>query len=144
MYLINRDGRVVDVPARMEAQGFRQAKEVLSISSALMNGVTTGVLMTDLDTQRLKQDILKRFPNVITDEEYLKDHPVKLPDKPAREEPISKEEIERGLETKVLLVNEEMTKKKIVKVAKENGIILNSKEQRLVKANLISLVNDRN
>lgn len=142
MYLINEQGRVVDLPARMEKQGFKQAREVLSISQELMDGIPTGVLMTDYDTQKLKQDILSKFPNVVTDEEYLKEHPVKLPEKKPSEEPISKEEIERGLEPVKELVNEDMTKKEIIQTAKENGIILDSKDERMIKANLISAVND--
>lgn len=54
MFIVNQEGRVVDLPARLEESGFRQAKEVLSISSELMNGITTGVLMTDVETQRLR------------------------------------------------------------------------------------------
>ena len=124
MFLVNQEGRVVDLPARLEKEGLAQAREVLSISSELMNGETTGILMNDMDTLRLKQEILRRFPNVVTDEEYLKEHPVKLPE-------VKKEE----------LVNELMTKGEIIKVAKENGIILDSKNERETKANLISYVN---
>jgi hypothetical protein len=125
--MINQEGRTVDLPARLEKEGFAQAREVLSISSELMNGETTGILMNDMDTLRLKQEILRKFPNVITDEEYLKEHPVKLPE--VKEESTNE------------LVNELMTKAEIVKVAKENGIIIDSKKQKEVKANLISYVN---
>ena len=123
MFMVNEEGRVVDLPARLEKEGLAQAREVLSISTELMNGETTGILMNDMDTLRLKQEILRRFPSVITDEEYLKEHPVKLP------------------EVKAELVNELMTKGEIIKVAKENGIILDSKNERETKANLISYVN---
>jgi hypothetical protein len=148
MFLVNQEGRVVDLPARLEKEGLAQAREVLSISRELMNGETTGVLMTDMDTLRLKQEILSRFPNVITDDEYLYLHPVKLPEK-VESEPIPKVEIERAKEfdTKLPpaeLVNELMTKNDIVKVAKENGIIIDSKKQREAKANLVSYVNDKN
>ena len=121
--MINQEGRTVDLPARLEKEGLAQAREVLSISSELMNGETTGILMNDMDTLRLKQEILRRFPNIITDEEYSKEHPVKLP------------------EVKEELVNELMTKSEIIKTAKENGIILDSKNERETKANLISYVN---
>jgi hypothetical protein len=123
MFLINNSGRVVDLPARMEKRGFLEAKEVLSISSQLMNEEPMGVSMTVQDAIFLKQRILSKFPNVITDEEYLEQHPVKLPKKE--------------------LVNADLTKKEIVKTAKENGIILDSKEERLVKDKLIELVNER-
>jgi hypothetical protein len=102
--------------------------------------------MDEMDTLRLKQEILRRFPNVIVDDEYLELHPTKLPDKPIIREPMSREQIERAKEfdTKLPpseLVNELMTKNEIVKVAKENGIIIDSKKQKEVKANLISYVN---
>ena len=144
--MINHEGRTVDLPARMEKEGYAQAREVLSISRELMNGEATGILMDEMDTLRLKQEILRRFPNVITDDEYLELHPTKLPEKPVTGEPISREQIERAKEfdTKLPpseLVNELMTKNEIVKVAKENGIIIDSKKQKEVKANLISYVN---
>ena len=146
MFMINHEGRTVDLPARMEKEGLAQAREVLSISRELMNGEATGILMDEMDTLRLKQEILRRFPNVITDDEYLELHPTKLPEKPVTGEPISREQIERAKEfdTKLPpseLVNELMTKNEIVKVAKENGIIIDSKKQKEVKANLISYVN---
>jgi len=146
MFMINHEGRTVDLPARMEKEGYAQAREVLSISRELMNGEATGILMDEMDTLRLKQEILRRFPNVITDDEYLELHPTKLPEKPVTGEPISREQIERAKEfdTKLPpseLVNELMTKNEIVKVAKENGIIIDSKKQKEVKANLISYVN---
>ena len=124
MFMVNHEGRTVDLPARLEKEGLTQAREVLSISRELMNGETTGILMNDYDTQKLKQEILRRFPDVITDDEYLYLHPVKLPE-------VKKEE----------LVNELMTKSEIIKTAKENGIILDSKNERETKANLISYVN---
>ena len=144
--MINHEGRTVDLPARMEKEGYAQAREVLSISRELMNGETTGILMDEMDTLRLRQEILRRFPNVIVDDEYLELHPTRLPDKPVAREPMSREQIERAKEfdTKLPpleLVNELMTKNEIVKVAEENGIIIDSKKQKEVKANLISYVN---
>ena len=127
MFMINHEGRTVDLPARMEKEGYAQAREVLSISRELMNGEATGILMDEMDTLRLRQEILRRFPNVVSDDEYLELHPVKLPE--IKQEPTNE------------LVNEIMTKGEIVKVAKENGIIIDSKKQKEVKANLISYVN---
>jgi hypothetical protein len=76
MFMINHAGRVVGLPYEMEEMGFKQAKEVLSISSELMERGTVikGSNMAVVKTKGmvdLKNQILARFPNVVTDEEYL-------------------------------------------------------------------------
>ena len=155
MFIVNQEGRIVDLPARMEESGYRQAREVLSISSELMNGITTGILMTDADTLRLRSEILRRFPNVITDEEYLKLHPRELPTTEPKA-PISMSEIkrvkgltevadkmvEKSVETKEV-ISPEMTKEKIIGIATQNNVKLSNSEKKFAKAKLISLINER-
>ena len=51
MFLVNREGRITDLPARMEEEGFNQAVEILSISSNLMEVFHQGVSMSDVDVQ---------------------------------------------------------------------------------------------
>jgi len=133
MFLVNNEGRITDVPARMEADAYLQAREVLSISSELMQGIPSGVLMNDYDAQKLKTQILAKFPNVITDEAYLELHPrVPVIDSKAVE-------IKKGVE----IVSSIMTKKEILAVASENGIELSKQEEGLTKDKLIALINDR-
>lgn len=155
MFIVNQEGRIVDLPARLEESGFRQAREVLSISSELMNGITTGVLMTDTETQRLKNEILRKFPNVVTDEEYLAQHPVQTPIQSPKP-PISMAEIKRasGL-TKTLdkmveanveskaVITPEMTNEQIIGVATKNGVKLSNTEKKFAKTKLIGLINER-
>lgn len=155
MFIVNQEGRIVDLPARLEESGYRQAREVLSISSELMNGITTGILMTDADTLRLRNEILRRFPNVVTDEEYLQLHPTELPTIEPRE-PISMSEIkkakgltevadkivEKSIETKEV-ISPEMTKDKIIGIATQNNVKLSNSEKKFAKAKLISLINER-
>jgi len=133
MFLVNKEGRITDLPARMEEAGFHQAREVLSISSELMQGVPSGVLMNDYDTQKLKAQILAKFPNVITDEQYLELHPRAsvVDSKPS--------EIKKGVE----IVSSIMTKKEILATASKNGIELSKQEEGLTKDKLIALINDR-
>jgi len=133
MFLVNKEGRITDLPARMEEEGFNQAREVLSISSELMQGVPSGVLMNDYDTQKLKAQILAKFPNVITDEQYLELHPRAsvVDSKPS--------EIKKGVE----IVSSIMTKKEILATASKNGIELSKQEEGLTKDKLIALINDR-
>jgi len=155
MFIVNQEGRVVDLPARLEESGFRQAKEVLSISSELMNGITTGILMTDMETQRLRSEILRRFPNVVTDEEYLAQHPVQTPIQSPKP-PISMAEIkrasgltktldkmvEKGVETKEV-IKPEMTKEQIIGIATQEGVKLSNTEKKFAKTKLIGLINER-
>jgi hypothetical protein len=131
MFIVNEAGRIVDLPHRLEESGFRQAREVLSISQELMDGVPTGVTMSDWDAQRLRDSILKRYPDVVTDDVYMEESgwTRKL------EENIPKKDSE--------LVNIDMTINEVIKIANENGIILDSKEERFVKDKLIELVNER-
>ena len=131
MFIVNEAGRIVDLPHRLEESGFRQAREVLSISQELMDCVPTSVTMSDFDAQRLRDNILQRYPNVVTDDVYME---VSGWNKQL-EENKPKESSE--------LVNIDMTKNEIIKIAKENGIILDSKEERFVKDKLIELVNER-
>lgn len=155
MFIVNQEGRIVDLPARLEESGYRQAREVLSISSELMNGITTGILMTDADTLRLRNEILRRFPNVVTDEEYLEQHPRELPTVEPKA-PISMSEIkkakgltkesdkviEKSIETKEV-ISPEMTKEKIIGIATQNNVKLSNSEKKFAKAKLISLINER-
>ena len=155
MFIVNQEGRVVDLPSRMEESGYRQAREVLSISSELMNGITTGILMTDADTRRLRSEILRRFPNVVTDEEYLEQHPTNLPTVEPKA-PISMTEIKKAkgltevadkivenvVETKEV-ISPEMTKEKIIGIATQNNVKLSNSEKKFAKAKLISLINER-
>jgi hypothetical protein len=155
MFIVNQEGRIVDLPARLEESGYRQAREVLSISSELMNGITSGILMSDMDTLRLRSEILRRFPNVITDEEYLEQHPTNLPTIEPKA-PISMTEIkkakgitqvadkiaEKVVETKEV-ISPEMTKEKIIGIATQNNVKLSNSEKKFAKAKLISLINER-
>jgi len=131
MFIVNETGRIVDLPHRLEESGFRQAREVLSISQELMDGVPTGVTMSDLDAQRLRDNILRRYPNVVTDDVYM--------EVSGWNKQLEENKPKEGSE----LVNIDMTKNEVIKIAKENGIILDSKEERFVKDKLIELVNER-
>lgn len=155
MFIVNQEGRIVDLPARLEESGYRQAREVLSISSELMNGITSGILMSDMDTLRLRSEILRRFPNVITDEEYLVAHPRELPTIEPKA-PISMTEIkkakgitqvadkiaEKVVETKEV-ISPEMTKEKIIGIATQNNVKLSNSEKKFAKTKLIGLINER-
>ena len=131
MFIVNETGRIVDLPHRLEESGFRQAREVLSISQELMDGVPTGVTMSDLDAQRLRDNILRRYPNVVTDDVYM--------EVSGWNKQLEENKPKEGSE----LVNIDMTKNEVIEIAKENGIILDSKEERFVKDKLIELVNER-
>jgi hypothetical protein len=128
MILRNREGRITDVPYRMEERGFKQASEVLSISKELMEGSEPLAGMSFTDMKRLRTSILHQYPNVVTDEEYIAKNGY-IYDIPG--------------EDKKELVNEDMTKKEIIKKAEDNGMKLESSEKRLVKAELIELINER-
>ena len=127
MFLINQEGRVVDLPARMEQSGFQMAREVLSISDELMSGIPTGVAMNDLEASRLRDNILRKFPNAITDSQYLELHPVK----------------EVKQKEAVKLITSDMTKDDIIETAMANGVKLSNQEKKLVKDKLLELVNAR-
>ena len=137
MFLVNREGRTVDLPARMEEEGFNQAREVLSISSTLMAGVPSGVAMSQADVDKLRAKVFARFPNVITDEEYLELHPRELPQAPV----VDSKALESEKNTDI--VNSEMTKKMILATATINGVELSKQEEGLSKDKLIELINDR-
>ena len=76
MFIVNQSGRIVGLPENMEESGFHQAAEVLSISSSLMNigeymvEAGRGTLRSE-SGKMLRNQILAKFPDVITDEEYL-------------------------------------------------------------------------
>lgn len=127
MFIVNDKGRIVDLPHRLEESGFRQAREVLSISQELMNGEPTGITMSDWEAQRLRDNILKRYPNVVTDDVYM-------------EQSGWNQKIE---EYKKELVNMDMTKKEIVEIATQNSVKLSNQEKKLSKAKLIELVHER-
>ena len=137
MFLVNREGRITDLPARMEEEGFNQAVEILSISSNLMEGIPSGASMSDVDVQRLRARVLARYPNVITDEEYLEQHPRQAPQAPVVAS--NEQKAEEGIK----IVSSDMTKKMILVTAKENGVKLSKQEEGLTKDKLIELVNDR-
>jgi hypothetical protein len=137
MFLVNREGRITDLPARMEEEGFNQALEILSISSSLMEGIPSGVSMSDVDVQRLRARVLAEYPNVITDEEYLEQHPRQAPQAPVVDS--NEQKTEEGIK----IVSSDMTKKMILVTAKENGVKLSKQEEGLTKDKLIELVNDR-
>lgn len=76
MFIVNQSGRVVDLPEEMEEAGFRQAREVLSISDSLMDygkyeRLTSQGVLISKSGMNLKNDILAKFPNVIRDSEYI-------------------------------------------------------------------------
>jgi len=79
MFIVNQCGRIVDLPEEMEESGFKQAREVLSISDSLMdNGnyvspTSTGMLVSK-SGRNLRNDILAKFPNVVRDSEYIESH----------------------------------------------------------------------
>lgn len=137
MFLVNKEGRITDLPARMEEEGFNQAREVLSISSALMEGVSTSVSMSQDDVAKLRAKVFARYPNVITDEAYLELHPRELPQAPV----VDSKALESEKHTDI--VNSEMTKKMILATATINGVELSKQEEGLSKDKLIELINDR-
>lgn len=155
MFLINQNNRVVDLPARMEEEGFNQARKVLSISKELMDGIPVGVTMTDRDAMNLRRDILAKFPDVITDDEYLQkmeegiqaqvneDDLRLVAKRKARE--IKQEEIqkEEKADKKEEIVNMHMKKNDLIVIAKENNIQLNIQEKKYKKAKLVNLINER-
>lgn len=149
MFFVNQSGRIVDLPHRMEKAGFHQAREILSISEELMNCQPTGVTMSDEDARQLRDNILKKFPEVITDSEYMEKSNWKDKFSNMKEAKIKeiKGEIEETKEEireiKENLVNAEMTKNEIVDIASQNGVKLNSKELKFVKAKLVEIVNER-
>lgn len=77
MFIINQYGRVVGLPENMEESGFKQAAEVLSISDSLMsNGNYTsetgqGGVLISKSGNKLRDEILSKFPKVMRDSEYL-------------------------------------------------------------------------
>lgn len=146
MFIVNQMGRVVDLPARMEEQGLLMAREVLSISSELMNGVSGGVAMNDQEAMRLKMEILRRFPNVITDEEYMEKHGMNtaVVGGVVASGDVSSGGVESGeIEKGALGVDSSMTIKSILQFASENGVKLSKQESELKKDNLIEIVNER-
>jgi hypothetical protein len=121
----------------MEEEGFNQAREVLSISSALMEGVSTSVSMSQDDVARLRAKVFARFPMVITDEAYLELHPREVVQAPVIDSKTL--ESEKGTQ----IVSSEMTKKMILATATINGVELSKQEEGLSKDKLIELINDR-
>jgi hypothetical protein len=102
-----------------------------------MEGVSSSVSMSEIDVQRLRARVLARYPNVITDEQYLELHPRQVPQAPVVD---SKQPNEQE-GTKI--VSLDMTKKMILTTAKENGVELSKQEEGLTKDKLIALINDR-
>lgn len=70
MFLRNSNRLITDVPAKLELDCYEQAIEVFSISKQLMD--LDGYDNYDLKRAMLiREDIFKRWDNVITDEEYI-------------------------------------------------------------------------
>lgn len=70
MFFKNTNGLLMDTPYNMEQIAYDYAIEVYSISDNLMN--LEGYNVYELpEAQKLRARILKRYPDVITDSEYL-------------------------------------------------------------------------
>lgn len=126
MIIKNEFGRIVDIPRNMEYEGFNQASEVLSISEELMNGEDMEGVRDRYSAENLRDMILSKFPNVITDNEYIS--------KNIRTEPIADAKE---------LVNIDMKKKELLEFAKEHGIEIDVKASNGNKSNLVKYINDR-
>lgn len=126
MIIKNEFGRIVDIPRNMEYEGFNQASEVLSISEELMNGEDMEGVRDRYSAENLRDMILSKFPNVITDNEYIS--------KNIKTEPIADAKE---------LVNIDMKKKELLEFAKEHGIEIDVKASNGNKSNLVKYINDR-
>lgn len=126
MIIKNEFGRIVDIPRNMEYEGFNQASEVLSISEELMNGEDMEGVRDRYSAENLRDMILSKFPNVITDNEYIS--------KNIKTEPVTNVKE---------LVSVDMKKKELLEFAKEHGIEIDVKASNGNKSNLVKYINDR-
>ena len=148
MFIINQVGRVVGLPENMEESGFKQAKEVLSISSELMQYGNVQRMRGNLKVEtkgmeNLRDKILAKFPNVVTDEEYLSREGAAHEKLPPKDPVVDSKAVEDVEVDKEALVDMDMTKKEMVALASDNGIEISNQEERLTKDNLIELINAR-